>query len=249
MKKLYHVVIAICICIIFLSLFMISKELYERKKDIENFERVRELALIHLTSEQVIASENIKYQSEEDSVKHPKISISALENANSDCVAWLYLEGTNISYPVMHTPKEPEKYIRTNFYGDKSPSGTPFLDGRCTLVSENIIIYGHNMMNGTMFGGLKKYLEKDYFETHSEIELITNSSNITYKVFAVVKAKDTDSWYSYIDECEDKIISSIIEKSIYYTNIKETDTSKFITLSTCYGNDESDRLLVIGISE
>ena len=247
MKKLYYIGIIICLCIILLCLFMILKELYERKTDIENFERVREVAMTPLSEEQLNASVSVEYEGEDS--KRPKINLLALQNTNSDCAAWLFVEGTNISYPVMHTPDESEKYIYKNFYGDKSSSGTPFLDGRCTLDSENLIIYGHNMKNGTMFGGLKKYLEKDYFERHNEIELITNSKATVYKVFAVVRVKDTDDWYSYIDECKNEIISCIKEKSTYHTDIEVTEKSKFITLSTCYGKDKSDRLLLIGIAE
>ncbi len=249
MKKLYYIGIIICLCIILLSLFMILKELYERKTDIENFERVKEVAMTPLSEEQITASVSVEYDGEDDNSKRPEINLLALQNTNPDCAAWLYVGGTNISYPVMHTPEEPEKYIRTNFYGDESSSGTPFLDGRCTLNSENLIIYGHNMMNGTMFAGLKKYLEKDYFESHPEIELITNSKATVYKVFAVVRVKETDTWYSYIDESEDGIIKDLLSKSTYHTVIEVTETSKFITLSTCYGRNDSDRLILVGVSE
>ena len=249
MKKLYYIGIIICLCIIFISLFMILKELYERKTDIENFERVKEVAMTPLTEEQPDISESVEYDGEDDNSKRPKINLLALQNTNPDCVAWLFVEGTNISYPVMHTPEEPEKYIRTNFYGDKSSSGTPFLDGRCTLDSENLIIYGHNMMNGTMFAGLKKYLEKDYFESHTEIELITNSRSLIYKALAVVRVKDTDAWYTFVDERQNEVLSDMLKSSTYHTDIEVTETSKFITLSTCYGRNDTDRLLLIGITE
>ncbi len=226
---------------------MILRELHERKTDIENFERVKELAYSPLAEEQPDISESVEYEGEDS--KRPKINLTALQNTNPDCVAWLYVEGTNISYPVMHTPDEPEKYIYKNFYGDKSSSGTPFLDGRCSLDSDNLIIYGHNMKNGTMFGTLKKYLEKDFYNSHTEIERITETTTTVYKVFAVVRVKDTDTWYSYIDESKDGIIKDLLRKSTYHTDIEVTDKSKFITLSTCYGRNDSDRLLLIGIAE
>lgn len=78
-------------------------------------------------------------------------SISELTSMNSDCFGWISIKGTNINYPVMHTPDNPQMYLNRNFYCEYSFSGVPFLDGRCSADSTNLIIYGHHMNNGTMF--------------------------------------------------------------------------------------------------
>ena len=64
---------------------------------------------------------------------------------NSDCIGWLCIPDTQLSYPVMHTPDNPQKYLRRSFYGEYSQSGVPFLDWRCGLQSDHLIVYGHNM--------------------------------------------------------------------------------------------------------
>ena len=84
-------------------------------------------------------------------------SISELISMNSECFGWISIAGTNINYPVMHTPSNPQKYLNKNFYGEYSYSGTPFLDSRCSADSTNLIIYGHHMNNGTMFADLCNY--------------------------------------------------------------------------------------------
>ena len=73
---------------------------------------------------------------------------------NNDCFGWLSISGTNINYPVMHTPNNPQEYLHKNFYGEYSQNGVPFLDSRCAEDSSNLIVYGHNMNNGTMFADL-----------------------------------------------------------------------------------------------
>ena len=74
---------------------------------------------------------------------------------NKECYAWISINDTRISYPVMHSPNEPDKYLNRNFYGQYSSSGVPYMDGRCTDDSDNKIIYGHHMDFGSMFSDLK----------------------------------------------------------------------------------------------
>ena len=94
----------------------------------------------------------------------------SLYRQNSDMIGWIKIEDTNINYPVMQTEiNNPTFYINRNFEKKESISGTPFIDSRCTLKSENIIIYSHNMKNGTMFGELTKYKDEEYYQKHRVI--------------------------------------------------------------------------------
>lgn len=68
---------------------------------------------------------------------------------NPDLFGWICIENTVLDYPVMHTPDDPEKYLRLSFEGETSTAGTPFMDAKCEIDSDNYIIYGHNMKNGT----------------------------------------------------------------------------------------------------
>lgn len=80
-----------------------------------------------------------------------------------NCVAWVEIPNTDIDYPVMQKKNDPEYYLRRNYKGEYSYSGTPFFDSKCSLeTSQNLIIYGHNMKDGTMFSGLMKYKNNEY---------------------------------------------------------------------------------------
>ena len=150
-------------------------------------------------------------------------NISALIAANTDCIGWISIDGTNISYPVMHTPNDPQKYLRRSFHGQYSQSGVPFLDWRCSTDGGNRIIYGHNMKNGTMFSDLKKYLNTDFLNAHRTVKFETADGVQTFTVTEVLKTNTADSWYNRIT-CED---------------------GHHLILSTCYGSGKDGRLLII----
>ena len=132
----------------------IYTELKERQKEKEDFAAVSQIAEPTVTAA----------QTESELTERPAAerNIQALITENADCIGWLSIDGTTISYPVMHTPSDPQKYLRRNFYGKYSQSGVPFLDGRCDLQNSNLIIYGHNMRNGTMFSDLKRYIRTGF---------------------------------------------------------------------------------------
>lgn len=72
--------------------------------------------------------------------------IAALKEKNPDCIGWVRVPGTDIDYPIMWTPSDLEHYLHLDFYGSCSDYGVPFLDHRCDLDRDNIILYGHNMV-------------------------------------------------------------------------------------------------------
>lgn len=86
----------------------------------------------------------------------------ALHNQSKDMVGWISIEGTVINYLVMHTPENPDFYLKHSFEQEYSDYGVPYVAGNCQLNprSDNIIIYGHHMKNGTMFGKLTEYADE-----------------------------------------------------------------------------------------
>ena len=118
-----------------LSGVKIHSELKEQQKEKEDFAAVSQIAEPTVTAEQTESE-----QAEPTEEPAAERNIPALIAANTDCIGWLSIDGTNISYPVMHTPHDSQKYLRRNFYGKYSQSGVPFLDGRCNLQSTNLII-------------------------------------------------------------------------------------------------------------
>lgn len=209
-----------------LSGVKIHSELKEQQKEKEDFAAVAEIAELPMTeapAESVTDAETepSAEPTEQSTTEH---NIPALIAVNGDCIGWLSIDGTNISYPVMHTPSDPQKYLRRNFYGQYSQSGLPFLDGRCDIQSTNLIIYGHNMKNGTMFSDLKKYVDKDFLNAHRGVKFETVDGIRYFTVTKVLRTDITDAWYN---------------------RITAEDSSRCLVLSTCYGSGKDGRLLII----
>lgn len=195
------------------SVFMIGYELLSRQNDKNEFDKLAELV-----EETASVSANEEIEKEKSYEK----DISMLFKQNADFVGWLTIPDSEVNYPVMHTPKNPEKYLRKNFNGKYSMSGVPFVDYRCKLDSGNIIIYGHNMNNNTMFAHLVNYLNNDYKNSHQTILFQTKEELREYSVIEVRKTDIYDTIYSNLySEMQDVLI-----------------------LSTCYGKKE-ERLMVI----
>ena len=193
----------------------IYSELKERQKEKEDFAAVSQIAEPTVTAAQT--------ESEPTERPAAERNIQALITENADCIGWLSIDGTNISYPVMHTPSDPQKYLRRNFYGKYSQSGVPFLDGRCDLQSSNLIIYGHNMRNGTMFSDLKRYVDRDFLNAHRTVKFETTDGVQTFIVTEAQKTNTSDAWYDRIAAEDDRQL----------------------ILSTCYGSGKDGRLLII----
>lgn len=196
----------------------IYSELRQQREEKENFAAVSRIAEPTVTAEQTESE-----QAEPTEEPAAERNIPALIAANTDCIGWLSIDGTNISYPVMYTPHDPQKYLRRNFYGKYSQSGVPFLDGRCDLQSTNLIIYGHNMKNGTMFSDLKKYLNTDFLNAHRTVRLETADGVQSFIVTEALKTNTSDAWYDRIAAEDDR----------------------HLILSTCYGSGKDGRLLII----
>lgn len=203
----------------------IYSELKERQKEKDDFAVVAEIAKLPMTeapAESVTdtETETSAEPTEQSTTEH---NIPALIAVNGDCIGWLSIDGTSISYPVMHTPSDPQKYLRRNFYGKYSQSGVPFLDGRCDLQSTNLIIYGHNMRNDTMFSDLKRYVDRDFLNAHRTVKFETADGVQTFIVTEVLKTNTSDAWYDRI----------------------AAEDGRQLILSTCYGSGKDGRLLII----
>ena len=203
----------------------IYSELKERQKEKKDFASVAEIAKLPMTeapAESVTdtETETSAEPTEQSATEH---NIPALIAVNGDCIGWLSIDGTSISYPVMYTPSEPQKYLRRNFYGKYSQSGVPFLDGRCDIQSTNLIIYGHNMKNGTMFSNLKRYVDRDFLNAHRTVKFETADGVQTFIVTEALKTNTSDAWYDRI----------------------AAEDSRQLILSTCYGSGKDGRLLII----
>lgn len=177
--------------------------------------------------------------------------------ANEDMAAWLQVPGTNIDYPVMWTPRDEEYYLYRDFDGSENQNGCLILDTDSSLdpLTTNLIIHGHNMKSGAMFGNLTDYESEDYYQEHKTILLYTEECLRNYEIIAVFRSqvyKKTDEVFKFYkffqadtQEEFDDFYNNIKALSIYDTGITAEFGDCFITLSTCVYHVEQGRFVVV----
>lgn len=202
----------------------------------------------------------IEYTSLSQYINHiPSLEIdhNALIAVNDDYKGWINIPDTNISYPVPQGPDN-DFYLHKLFEGKQYEyAGSLFIDAYSTRMTnqDNLIIYGHNMKNGSMFGNLKKFKTKSYFDTHPYIEFYIPDEKRVYLIFSVRTvpadinslnyALDGFDTQEYINEA---ILTSEQSRNININKngFEDNQYTQIITLSTCVG-DTSKRLIVNGI--
>ncbi len=186
-----------------------------------------------------------------EQINWPVVDFEALQEVNPDCVAWIFIEGTDINYPVVQGDDN-SYYLKHLFEGTWNSSGCIFLDSRVApeLSDRHSIIYGHHMKNGTMFSGLTKYKKQEYYDAHPTAFLITPQANYRIEFFAgyVANVKD-DAWKLSFESDEDygKWIAAVTEKSWFESQVIPDETDRIITLSTCSYEFDNARFVIHGI--
>lgn len=176
---------------------------------------------------------------------------------NMDMVGWIKVEDTNINYPVMHTPDNPDFYLKHSFDKEYSDYGCPYVQENCDvqLPSDNVIIYGHHMKNGLMFCDLEKFKSEDFYKEHRMIFFNTLTDKCEYEIVAVFKtfvysdSPESFKYYRFVNaetsEQFDEYIAKCKELSLYDTGVSAEYGDKLITLSTCEYSRSNGRLVVV----
>ena len=177
--------------------------------------------------------------------------------ANEDMAAWIKIDGMIIDYPVMWTPREETYYLYRNFDGGEDKNGCLILDTDSSLnpLTTNLIIHGHNMRSGAMFGTLTDYEDEDFCREHSIITLYTEEYERRYEVVAAFRSqvyKKTDQVFKFYkffqadtQEEFDDFYQNIKALSLYDTGVTAEFGNHFITLSTCVYHVEQGRFVVV----
>jgi len=194
-------------------------------------------------SEEILKKSEIKKDENTNTIS---VNFDNLTTINENTIGWLSISNTNISYPVVQS-KDNDYYLTHNFYNENSDSGWLFADYRNNFnnLSQNIIIYGHNRIENTMFGTLKNLLKEDWYKNDQTIYFNTINNKMTFKVFSMytIKAEDYIPTTAYTQEELDKFIEEALEKSIYDFDINMDNTDTIITLYTCTNNNK-DRIII-----
>lgn len=176
----------------------------------------------------------------------PQIDASVYLEKNEDYVAYLYIPDTEIEYPVVQ--RNNSYYLNHNFYGEKNAHGTIFLDENCSPETPVLLLHGHHMKDGTMFGSLKQYRDKDFRQSHTEILLDMGEGFDTYEVFAILQIDLTkEDYFAYEEIPKDadslpEYLKQMQKNATWYEQPEQED--KLLLLSTCAYGSEDERMVV-----
>ena len=179
-----------------------------------------------------------------------------LYNKNKKLIGWLKIDDTNIDYPVMQTSNN-EYYLDHNYNQEYDKNGSLFLDADCDVVhrSTNLIIYGHHMKSGKMFGNLNKYSSESYYKDHSKIQFDTIYEKGTYEVMYVFRSRIYNEdevvfkYYQFLNAVSEQEFNSNMQEmkelSMYDTGVTASYGDSLLTLSTCDNSEEDGRFVVV----
>lgn len=174
---------------------------------------------------------------------------------NNDLAGWLWIEGTNIDYPVMCTPQRPEYYLRKGFDKSYALSGSLFIGEGGGPDDKHIIVFGHHMKDGAMFGNLDKYKSEDYAREHPIIHLDTLTEEREYEVITafysrVYEVGETGvfRYYRLQDLTDpdkfDAYLKQVKAAGLYDIGVEAEVGDRILILSTCSYHTEDGRFAV-----
>ena len=242
-KKITLLIYFVLVSLIIISIIYIVREFYWKKEAVEETKIVDTIEV----DESKVTKESTKRM----------IQVKSLQQENSDVVGFLEIENTNISYPVVQG-NDNEYYMTHNYKKEKSKNGAIFLDKDYdwNIPSNNYLIYGHNLNNGTMFQELLKYADESYYKEHLTISFTTADEEGVYDIISVFRSKvyntndNVFKYYFFInpktEEEYNYYIKNIKDISLY--NIEKTAKygTQLITLSTCSYHVKDGRFVVVG---
>ena len=237
------------LCVVFSVGYLIYYYSYYEKNDIEYSE------LSTLVKEDSGGTVEINYTEKQD--KPPVLKkYETLYNKNRKLIGWLKIEGCDIDYPVMQTSNN-EYYLDHNYNQEYDKNGSLFLDKDCDAAfpNDNMIIYGHHMKSGKMFGNLNYYSKESFWEDNREFTFDTIYETGTYAVMYVFRSKIYSEeeivfkYYQFIDATSENEFNSNMEEmanmSLYDTGVTASYGDRLITLSTCDSSEEDGRFVVV----
>lgn len=166
-----------------------------------------------------------------------QVNLQELKKQNGDVTGWLYFENEDISYPIMYSGDD-TTYLHTALDGSYASAGSIFMEenNHPDFQDSHTIIYGHNMRNLSMFGKLRYYKQKEYYDNHTYFQIFTDKGIYRYQIFAYADVP-ADSFVYQVPYGTDDSFTSFIQQlkkqSYYDTGVDVTQKDKVVTLSTC----------------
>lgn len=261
-KLMYNIIMFILLCVFVTCAYILIKYFLDSKKSEDKVEELKELV-----DDDYSFDEEDLYSTATDAKKDPEYvdvngvavqsKFEAIYRQNNDFIGWIYIEDTDIDYPVVQSMYEEEYYIHKDFDKEYSQAGTLFIDTSCNVAapSDNIMIYGHNMKTGKMFHDLLEYEDEEFYKEHKYIIFNTIYGDGVYEVIAAYRTKihPVDytgfKYYQFFNASSEEEFDNYVTTGQANTpyEIESTATygDRLLTLSTCAYHDDNGRYVVV----
>ena len=206
---------------------------------------------VQSTKSSDVFTTSVKYES--------PIDFESLKKESTDIIAWLKIDGTDISYPVLFREGDNSYYLRRDIYGKYDKNGSLFIeDYNETDFNDPVtIIYGHHMSSGAMFGRLQEiYTNPETFSKHSKITVYMPEKELVYRVFCAVPLDNSHILYYHnfnnrliFEEYFKEVFETRSLLAIFDETVSVTPDNKVLMLSTCFDKDYSRRYVVMAVCE
>lgn len=258
---LWRVLLILCLTVFVASAAALCRTLWNSKKENDTFRQLADIARSDMTADysrkETVPGSASELEQSSESLRDTSLTTNyaKIHQMNEDFAGWLRIEDTKIDYPVMSTPLDPQYYIRRDFYGKQSVSGMLFLGEDFDAESQSVIIYGHNMKNGTMFGSLNEYARESYWREHPVLSFDTLQANRQYEVVAAFQTRlyyeqeDGFRYYHYTGDLTEEdfayFINQVNTAALYNTGVEPEYGDRLLILSACSNHAENGRFIVV----
>ena len=176
------------------------------------------------------------------------MDLEALREVNSEVVGWILIPDTEINYPLMQA-EDNNYYLERTWDRKSNAMGSIFLEHLSSpdFTDPNTIIYGHNMNDGSMFAGLHRYQQQDYWEAHPYVYILSDCGVYRYEIYAAYRASTKSNTYGIAFPTETswlRFLEKALEDSLIDTGAELQSSDRVLTLSTCTGANRSARFVI-----
>ncbi len=253
-QMVWKLAVTACVMIFAVSVFGFARTYIQSRQEDKAFKEISNLVVAE--PETKAPADGAGTETEKPAPElSPTERYGKVKERNDDFVAWLKIDDTPIDYPVMSTPEDMQYYIRRDFNGKDSVSGTLFLGDDFDPNSMSVIIYGHNMKNDTMFGSLDKYAKESYWKDHSVLQFNTMDEYRDYEIFAAFQTRllyvgeEGFGYYGYTGELTPEEFEEFVDNcralTPYDTGIVPEYGDQLVMLSTCSYHTQNGRYVVV----
>lgn len=252
------IIILVCsIIVLLLALFLLYKYFIKEDSLPQTAQSTTESTTIENTTEESTTPPRFDYVlAEEPDIN--AIDFNELKEINEEIYSWIYVPNTNVDYPVVnpYVSGADYYYLDHNIYGEYQFSGTIYSE-TCNTRTYNdpvTVLYGHNMINGSMFQSLHKFEDEDFFNENNTMFVFTEDKLITYLIYSAFDYDDRHILNSFHMDAEEDFLTFVNDTlepySIVYNvrpNVTIEKDDKLLVLSTCSNHSSTSRFLVVGV--